>query len=82
MLNTPVVAHSHEPGYTQITEYNKMLIQTGEGSNYAEKYPFSNKEGEAKEPYYSVLNIQGLPDRVPVPFFCIRLEDFKYYNKD
>lgn len=87
----PVVAYPQEAGYTRITEYKKLPVQSRPGSSYAVEYPLPYQEGEAMEPYYPVLTAESqeqyakykaLADRIPNLICCGRLADFKYYNMD
>ncbi len=87
----PVVAYPQEAGYTRITEYKKLPVQTGKGSSYAVEYPLPYREGEKLEPYYPVLTEESqaqyakykdLADHIPNLILCGRLADFKYYNMD
>ncbi len=87
----PVVAYPQEAGYTRITEYKKLPVQTGHGSSYAVEYPLPCSDGAKLEPYYPVLTAdsqalyrryRALADRVPNLTLCGRLADFKYYNMD
>lgn len=89
--NAPTVAYPQEPGYTRITEFNKMPPQTGEGSSYAVEYPLPYEEGKSVEPYDPVLTAKSqeqyakyraIAERVPNLIPCGRLADFKYYNMD
>lgn len=87
----PVVAYPQEAGYTRITEYKKLPVQTGKGSSYVVEYPLPYKEGEKQEPYYPVLTAESqeqygkykaLAAKIPNLILCGRLADFKYYNMD
>lgn len=87
----PVVAYPQEVGFTRITEYKKLPIQTGEGSSYAIEYPLIYKKGEVQEPYYPVLTVESqekykkykaLANQIQNLFCCGRLADYKYYNMD
>lgn len=87
----PVVAYPQEPGYTRITEYKKLPVQTCRGTSYAIEYPLPYEEGKQQEPYYPVLTeasierygkYKALADSIPNLHCCGRLGDFKYYNMD
>lgn len=87
----PVVAYPQEAGYTRITEYKKLPVQTGKGTSYALEYPIPYEEGNGAEPYYPVLTdaSQALYRKyyekavqIKNLIFCGRLADFKYYNMD
>lgn len=87
----PVVAYPQAEGYTRITEYKKLPVQTGRGTSYALEYPIPYEEGSGAEPYYPVLTeeSQALYRRyyqkakqIKNLVFCGRLADFKYYNMD
>ena len=87
----PVVAYPQAAGYTRITEYKKLPVQTGPGSSYAVEYPLPYGEGEAMEPYYPVLTAESqaqyvkyktMADKITNLICCGRLADFKYYNMD
>ena len=51
----PVVAYPQEAGYTRVTEYRKLPVQSGRGTVCAYEYPLPYREGAALEPYYPVL---------------------------
>jgi len=84
------VAHPRAEGFTRITEYTKLPIQTGLGRTViAREYPIPY--GEGTEPYYPVLTeeTQRLADRyrtlagnVRNLYLCGRLAEFRYYNMD
>ena len=89
--DAPTVAYPQEPGYTRITEFNKMPVQEGKGTSYAVEYPVPYGNGDLADPYYPVLTEQsqrqyelykamaeGIENLIP----CGRLADFKYYNMD
>lgn len=87
----PVVAYPQEKGFTRMTEYKKLPVQSGKGSSYAVEYPLPYEEGKDMEPYYPVLTedsqkqyakYRQLADQVPGLICCGRLGDFKYYNMD
>lgn len=87
----PVVAYPQEPGYTRITEYKKLPVQTCNGTSYAIEYSLPYEEGKQQEPYYPVLTgasierynkYKTLADGIPSLHCCGRLGDFKYYNMD
>lgn len=89
--NAPVVAYPQEDGYTRITEYKKLPLQSGKGSSYALEYPLAYAPNTGAEPYYPVLTEQSkqqyakykaLADEIPNLICCGRLADFKYYNMD
>ena len=91
LQDAPVVAYPQEAGYTRITEYKKLPVQTGTGTSYALEYPLTYQEGTQQEPYYPVLTEQSqqqyeqyrrAADAVPNLICCGRLADFKYYNMD
>lgn len=91
LQDAPVVAYPQEPGYTRITEYKKLPVQSGAGTSYALEYPLTYQEGTQQEPYYPVLTEQSqrqyetyrrAADAVPNLICCGRLADFKYYNMD
>lgn len=88
--SAPVVAYPQRPGYTRITEYNKLPIQKGDGTTYAVEYPLKYEHGE-NEPYYPVPTeesialygkYQGLAFQVKNLTLAGRLAEFKYYNMD
>lgn len=85
------MAYPQEPGYTRITEYKKLPLQSGHGTSYAIEYPLPYQHGEKQEPYYPVLTAdsqaqyakyRALAEQVTDLIFCGRLADFKYYNMD
>lgn len=87
----PVVAYPQAAGYTRITEYKKLPVQSGAGSSYAVEYPLPYRDGVMMEPYYPVLTeasqrqygrYRELAEGIPNLIFCGRLADFKYYNMD
>ncbi len=87
----PVVAYPQEPGYTRVTEYKKLPVQSGRGTVCAYEYPLPYREGVAMEPYYPVLTeesqaqyarYRALADGVEHLICCGRLAEFKYYNMD
>lgn len=91
LQDAPVVAYPQEAGYTRITEYRKLPVQTGTGTSYALEYPLTYQEGTQQEPYYPVLTEQSqqqyeqyrrAAEAVPNLICCGRLADFKYYNMD
>ena len=91
LQDAPVVAYPQEAGYTRITEYKKLPVQTGTGTSYALEYPLTYQEGTQQEPYYHVLTEQSqqqyeqyrrAAEAVPNLICCGRLADFKYYNMD
>lgn len=91
LQNAPVVAYPQEEGYTRITEYKKLPVQSKSGTSYAVEYPLPYREGEKMEPYYPVLTVKSqeqyakykaLADQIPTLVCCGRLADFKYYNMD
>lgn len=91
LQDAPVVAYPQKAGYTRITEYKKLPVQTGTGTSYALEYPLTYQEGTQQEPYYPVLTEQSqqqyekyrrAADAVPNLICCGRLADFKYYNMD
>lgn len=91
LQDAPVVAYPQEAGYTRITEYKKLPVQTGTGTSYALEYPLTYQEGTQQEPYYPVLTEQSkqqyeqyrrAAEAVPNLICCGRLADFKYYNMD
>lgn len=91
LQDAPVVAYPQEAGYTRITEYKKLPVQTGTGTSYALEYPLTYQEGAQQEPYYPVLTEQSqqqyeqyrrAAEAVPNLICCGRLADFKYYNMD
>lgn len=91
LQETPIVAYPQEPGYTRITEYKKLPLQSGHGTSYAIEYPLPYQHGEKQEPYYPVLTAdsqaqyakyRALAEQVTDLIFCGRLADFKYYNMD
>lgn len=91
LQDAPVVAYPQEVGYTRITEYKKLPVQTGTGTSYALEYPLTYQEGTQQEPYYPVLTEQSqqqyeqyrrAAEAVPNLICCGRLADFKYYNMD
>jgi len=87
---TAGVAHPKAEGFTRITEYTKLPVQTGLGRTViAREYPVPY--GPDAEPYYPILTeeTQRLADRyralasqVPQLHFCGRLAEFRYYNMD
>ncbi|MBO4330936.1 MAG: UDP-galactopyranose mutase [Oscillospiraceae bacterium] len=87
----PVVAYPLREGYTRITEYKKLPVQSGSGTVCAYEYPLPYREGVKMEPYYPVLTDQSadvyaryraLADAVPNLICCGRLAEFRYYNMD
>ena len=89
--DAPVVAYPQEKGFTRITEYTKLPVQTGHGTTYAVEYSLPYQEGEKQEPYYPVLTeesnrqysqYRALAEKIPNLICCGRLADFKYYNMD
>lgn len=87
----PVVAYPQAPGFTRITEYNKLPVQTGHGSSYAVEYSLPYQEGKTNEPYYPVLTEESQQmyskyleraKQIKNLYVCGRLGDFKYYNMD
>lgn len=89
--NMPVVAYPQAEGFTRITEYNKLPVQTGKGTSYAVEYSLPVNAGSDSEPYYPVLTEESqkqyarymeLADMVDGLICCGRLGDFKYYNMD
>lgn len=91
LQGAPVVAYPQEAGYTRITEYKKLPVQTGTGTSYALEYPLTYQEGTQQEPYYPVLTEQSqqqyeqyrrAAEAIPNLICCGRLADFKYYNMD
>lgn len=91
LQDAPVVAYPQEAGYTRITEYKKLPVQTGTGTSYALEYPLTYQEGTQQEPYYPVLTEQSqqqyeqyrrAAEAVPNLICCGRLAEFKYYNMD
>lgn len=91
LQDAPVVAYPQEAGYTRITEYKKLPVQTGTGTSYALEYPLTYQEGTQQEPYYPVLTEQSkqqyeqyrrTAEAVPNLICCGCLADFKYYNMD
>lgn len=87
----PIVAYPQVEGYTRITEYKKLPVQSKQGSSYAVEYPLVYDFSQNVEPYYPVLteesNMQykryrNLVDSVDYLICCGRLGDFKYYNMD
>lgn len=89
--NMPVVAYPQAEGFTRITEYNKLPVQTGKGTSYAVEYSLPVNAGSDSEPYYPVLTEESqkqyarymeLADMVDGLIYCGRLGDFKYYNMD
>ena len=91
LQDAPVVAYPQEAGYTRITEYKKLPVQTSTGTSYALEYPLTYQEGTQQEPYYPVLTEQSqqqyeqyrrAAEAVPNLICCGRLADFKYYNMD
>lgn len=89
--SAPIVAYPKAPGFTRITEYKKLPVQTGAGTSYAVETPLPYREGTKLEPYYPVLTrdsqalyarYRALADRIPNLICCGRLADFQYYNMD
>lgn len=89
--NMPVVAYPQAEGFTRITEYNKLPVQTGKGTSYAVEYSLPVNASSDSEPYYPVLTEESqkqyaryreLADMVDGLIYCGRLGDFKYYNMD
>lgn len=88
----PVVAYPKAEGYTRITEFKKLPIQTAvNGTTYAIEYPLTYREGSKMEPYYPVSTkdseervkqYKTLAGKFDNLFLCGRLADFKYYNMD
>ena len=87
----PVVAYPQAEGYTRIVEYNKLPVQTTNGTSYAIEYSLPYQPGVQMEPYYPVMTKESqaqyrlyerLAKQIPQLFICGRLADFKYYNID
>lgn len=87
----PVVAYPQEKGFTRITEYTKLPVQSGFGTSYAIEYPLQYVQGEKNEPYYPLLTEESIKQfekyknrarQIPNLYCCGRLADFKYYNMD
>lgn len=87
----PVTAYPKAPGYTRITEYNKLPLQKTLGTTYAVEYPLLYQPGTVQEPYYPLLtkdsikkaqSYQARALKLQNFYFCGRLADFKYYNMD
>lgn len=87
---TSGVAYPKAEGFTRITEYTKLPVQTELGRTViAREYPVPY--GPGAEPYYPVLTeqTQSLADqyramagRIPGLYLCGRLAEFRYYNMD
>lgn len=85
-----VVAYPQRPGYTRITEYSKLPVQSGKGTTYALEYPLKYEFGK-NEPYYPVPTEESLSlykkyaelaSQVRNLTLAGRLAEFKYYNMD
>lgn len=84
------VAHPKAEGFTRITEYTKLPVQTGLGRTViAREYPVPY--GEEAEPYYPILTeetqrlaarYRALAEQVHGLYLCGRLAEFRYYNMD
>lgn len=84
------VAHPKAKGFTRITEYTKLPVQTGLGRTViAREYPVPY--GSGVEPYYPILTegaqslagqYRALAEKVPSLHLCGRLAEFRYYNMD
>lgn len=87
---TAGVAYPKAAGFTRITEYTKLPVQTGLGHTViAREYPIP--DGPGAEPYYPILTeeTQGLVGQyrkqavtIPNLHLCGRLAEFRYYNMD
>ncbi len=91
MQEMPVVAYPQADGFTRITEYKKLPVQTHAGTVYAVEYPVPYINGQNAEPYYPVLTqdsqkqyekYQKSANQTENLICCGRLGDFKYYNMD
>lgn len=89
--DTAVSVHPQAKGYTRITEYKKLPVQTLPGTVYAFEYPVSYEPEKGAEPYYPVLTEESRAlykkyyqraKQIKNLIFCGRLGDFKYYNMD
>lgn len=92
--NAAIVAYPQAEGYTRITEYTKMPIQSCSGwTDAAYEYPvkYDKNAQEGNEPYYPVLTkdsrrtyqrYRDYADRFANLTLCGRLADFQYYNMD
>ena len=88
----PVVAYPQAKGFTRITEYKKLPVQTVQGTTYAVEYPLPcSAEEKGNEPYYPVLmdesklafeRYRALVNSYVNLICCGRLADFRYYNID
>lgn len=84
------VAYPKAEGFTRITEYPKLPVQTGLGRTViAREYPVPY--GNGAEPYYPILTeetqrlagqYRALAEKVPGLYLCGRLAEFRYYNMD
>lgn len=84
------VAHPKAEGFTRITEYTKLPVQTGLGRTViAREYPVPY--GDGAQPYYPILTeetqrlaerYRALAEKVPSLRLCGRLAEFRYYNMD
>ncbi len=84
------VAHPKAKGFTRITEYTKLPVQTGLGRTViAREYPIPYTDGA--EPYYPILTektqhladqYRALAEKLPSLYLCGRLAEFRYYNMD
>lgn len=84
------MAHPKAEGFTRITEYTKLPIQTGLGRTViAREYPVPY--GSGAEPYYPILTeesqqlatrYRALAEKIPGLYLCGRLAEFRYYNMD
>lgn len=87
---TSGVAHPKAKGFTRITEYTKLPVQTGLGRTViAREYPVAY--GNGAEPYYPILTeetqrlagqYRAQAEKVPGLYLCGRLAEFRYYNMD
>jgi UDP-galactopyranose mutase len=90
--NAPVVAYPMAEGYTRITEYNKIPIQSSSGkTTIAVEYPLSYAPNSDLTRYYPIPAEEntrahsGYAEEIKkLPNFhaCGRLADYKYYNMD
>ena len=88
----PVIAYPQAEGYTRITEYTKLPVQSaGSVTTIAVEYSLPYKPGMRSEPYYPILTEENTAryrlylreaEKINNLFLCGRLADYKYYNMD
>ena len=77
LQEAPVVAYPQEPGFTRITEYKKLPVQSVRGTSYAIEYPLPYVPGEVNEPYYPVLTGESQKQ-----YEQYRIKNYRYHNKN